>query len=114
MLLSPMPIEETSETRVRTDCLNFHVSLCIHIKKQFQSEEEGIGVILYFCGTFDPAAVKDCTKCPSFITNVLLLLVRDVISGVCCQRYEKRLEQEKARLVQMLMFALQKKIWERN
>jgi len=29
-----MPIEETGETRVRTDCLNFHVSLCIQIEKQ--------------------------------------------------------------------------------
>jgi len=27
MLLSLMPIEETSERRVRTDCLNFYVSL---------------------------------------------------------------------------------------
>ena len=28
-----MPIEETVETRVRTDCLNFDVSLCIQVKK---------------------------------------------------------------------------------
>jgi len=28
-----MPIEETGETRVRTDCLNFDVSLRIQIKK---------------------------------------------------------------------------------
>jgi len=34
MLLSLMPIEETGETRVRTHCLNFDVSLCIQIKKQ--------------------------------------------------------------------------------
>jgi len=34
MLLPLMPIEETGETRVRTDCLNFDVSLCIQIKKQ--------------------------------------------------------------------------------
>jgi len=27
MLLSLMPIEETGERRVRTDCLNFYVSL---------------------------------------------------------------------------------------
>jgi len=29
-----MPIEETGETRDRTDCLNFDVSLCIQIKKK--------------------------------------------------------------------------------
>jgi len=29
-----MPLEETGETRVRTDCLNFDFSLCIQIKKQ--------------------------------------------------------------------------------
>jgi len=29
-----MSIEETGETRVRTDCLNFDVSPCIQIKKQ--------------------------------------------------------------------------------
>jgi len=34
MLLSVMPIEETDETRVKIDCLNFGVSLCIQIKKQ--------------------------------------------------------------------------------
>jgi len=27
-----MPTEETGETRVRTDCLNFHVSLCIGLQ----------------------------------------------------------------------------------
>jgi len=45
-----MPIEETSERRVRTDCLNFYVSLWMWIKKnKFQLEEEGIG-ILFFLG----------------------------------------------------------------
>jgi len=29
-----MPIEETGETRVKSDCLNFGVSLCIQIKNQ--------------------------------------------------------------------------------
>jgi len=28
-----MPTEETGETRVRTDCLNFNVLLCVQIKK---------------------------------------------------------------------------------
>jgi len=45
MLLSLTPIEETGETRVRTDCLNFNGSQCIQIKKQFQLEEEGTGII---------------------------------------------------------------------
>jgi len=34
ILLFVMPVEETGETRVKTDCLNFNVSLCIQIKKQ--------------------------------------------------------------------------------
>jgi len=29
-----MPVEETGETRVGNDCLDFDVSLCIQIKKQ--------------------------------------------------------------------------------
>jgi len=29
------------------------------------------------------------------ITNVLLQLLKDIINGVCYQRYEKRLEQQK-------------------
>jgi len=50
---------------------------------------------LYFCGILDSAAVQDCTKFPSLITNVLLQLVRDIIYEVCYQRYEKRVEQQK-------------------
>jgi len=99
-----MPIYETGETKVRTDCLNFGVSLCIQIKK------EALG--LYFCGILDPAAVQGWTKFPSLITNVLLQLVRDIINGVCHQRYKKHLEQQKGR--QMLIFSLQKKIGKRN
>jgi len=52
---------------------------------------------LYFCGILDPTAVQDCTKFPSLITNVLLQLVRYIIYKVCCQRYEKRFEQQKGR-----------------
>jgi len=37
---------------------------------------------LYFCGILDPAAIQDCTKFPSLITNALLQLVRDIIHGV--------------------------------
>jgi len=48
---------------------------------------------LYFGGISDPAAVQDCTKCPSLLTNVQL--VGDIINGSCYQRYEKRLEQLK-------------------
>ena len=41
-----MPIEETVERRVRTDCLNFDVSLRIQIKKnKFQLQEESTGII---------------------------------------------------------------------
>jgi len=42
-----MTIEETGETRVRTNYLNFDVSLCIHAYKfkKIQSEEEDIGII---------------------------------------------------------------------
>jgi len=67
---------------------------------------------LYFCGILDPAAVQDCTKFPSLITNVLLQLVRDIIKGVCYQRNEKHIEQQKGR--QMWKFSLQKKIGKRN
>jgi len=35
IVLSIMHTEETGETRVRTDCLNFDVSLCIQIKINF-------------------------------------------------------------------------------
>jgi len=52
---------------------------------------------LYFCEILDPAAVQDCTKFSSLIKNGLLQLVRDIINGVCYQRYEKRLEQQKGR-----------------
>jgi len=64
---------------------------------------------IYFCGILDPVAVQDCTKFPSVITNVLLQLMKDIINGVCYQRFENRLEQQK-RSSKCLMFALQKKI----
>jgi len=40
MLLALMPTEETGETKVRTDWLNFDVSLCIQIKKQISVIEK--------------------------------------------------------------------------
>ena len=73
--------------------LNFDVSLCTQIKNKFHFEEEGIGEYI-FVG-FDPAAFQVCTTFPSLIINVFLYLVRDIINGVCYQRYEKRLEQQK-------------------
>jgi len=60
-------------------------------------------------GLLDSAVVQDCTKFPSVLTNAFLQLVRDIINRVCYQRCEQRLEQQEGR--QMLMFALQKKIW---
>jgi len=51
---------------------------------------------LYSYGILYPAAVQDCTKFPSLITNVLQS-VGDIINGECYQRYEKRLEQQKRR-----------------
>jgi len=65
------------------------------VKNKFQLEQEGTGIIQYFCGILDPAAVQDCTKFQSLLTYVLLQLVRDIINGACYQRYEKRLEQKK-------------------
>ena len=38
MLLCLMPVEATGEIRVRTDCLNFDVFLCIQIKKKLVKE----------------------------------------------------------------------------
>jgi len=45
------------------------------------------------------------------MTNALIQLVRDIINGVCYQRYEKRLEQQKGRLNVNIC---EKKIWKRN
>jgi len=63
------------------------------LKNNLKLEEEGIYI---FCGILDPAAVQDCKIFPSYI-NVLLQLVRDIINGVCNQRYENRVEQQKGR-----------------
>jgi len=40
-----MPIEETGEKKVRTDCLNFDVFYAYKLKNKFQLEEEGIRII---------------------------------------------------------------------
>ena len=81
MLLSLMPIEETRETRVRTDCLNFNVSQCIQIKKQISIKGRKHWDYT-FCGILDPATVQDCKKIPNLIINVLLQLVGNIIKGV--------------------------------
>jgi len=47
MLLALIPIGETGETRLRTDCLNFDVYLCIQIKTQISFGEESIGIIFF-------------------------------------------------------------------
>jgi len=65
------------------------------LKNKFQLEEEGIGII--FLWDVNPAAIQDCIKCPSLITNVLVHVVKDTINGACYQRYGKRLEQQKGR-----------------
>jgi len=65
-----------------------------------------------FCWILDPAAVQDCAKFPSLLTNVLLQLVRDITNGVCYQRYEKRLEQQKGHPDVNVWAA--KKNWKRN
>ena len=80
---------------VRTDCLNFDVSLCIQIKNKFQFEEKGI--VILFLWDFFSAAVQDCTKRPSLIKNVPLQLVRNTINAVRYLRPEKRLEKQKDR-----------------
>jgi len=65
------------------------------LKNNSQLEEEGIGII--FLWNYLSRCSSRLPKIFSLITNVLLQLVRDVINGVCCQRYEKRLEQQKGR-----------------
>jgi len=74
MILSQMPIEESGEIKVRTDCLNFDVFLSsvYKLKNKFQLEEEGTGII--FLGILDPAAVQDRTKFPSLNNNAHLQL----------------------------------------
>jgi len=47
LLLSLMPIAETGETRVRSDCLNFDVSHGYKLKNKLQFEEKGIGIIFF-------------------------------------------------------------------
>jgi len=66
-----------------------------------------------FCGILDRILVQHCTKFPN--EKNVLQLVRHMINELWYQSYEKRLEQQKGRSkCQMLMFALQKKIWKRN
>ena len=89
------PFEKT----LRPPCVPSWLRACslrIQIKKQFSIRSRSHWDYI-FCGIFDPTAVLDCTKFFSLITNVLLQLVRDIINGVCYQRYQKYLEQQKGR-----------------
>jgi len=63
-------------------------------------------------GFWIPLQFKIAQKFLVYITNALLQSLKDIVNGICYQRYEKHLEQQKGR--PMLMFALQKKIWKRN
>jgi len=60
-----MPIEESGERRVRTDCLNIDVSQCIQIKKLISVRGRRHWEYI-FCGILDPAVVQDCIKFPRF------------------------------------------------
>jgi len=55
------------------------------------------------------SGVEDCTEFPSLLLNVLLKVVRDIINDVCCHSVMKNVVSNK-KFVQMLFFALQKKI----
>ena len=90
MLLSLMPTAEAGESRVRSNHLNFYVSLCRQIKKQISVRGRKHWDYI-FCGILDPDPIQDCTKFLTLTTNVLLL-VGDIINGVCYQCYEKCLE----------------------
>jgi len=71
IVLSLMAIYGTGETKVRTDCLKFGVSLCIQIKN------EALG--LCFSRILDPVAVPDCTKFSSWIMYSYNDWVSDII-----------------------------------
>ena len=47
MLPTLMPIEETGETRVRTDCLNSMFPYEFKLQNKFQLEEASIGIIFF-------------------------------------------------------------------
>jgi len=74
---------------------------------KFQSEE-GIEVIL-LCD-FRPATIQDRTK-----SNVLLQLGRDIVNGVCYQRYENVLCNRKVvQLGPNVNVCAAEKVWKRN
>ena len=56
---------------------NIDVSLCIQIKKQISIRGRWHWEYS-FCGILDHAAVEDCRKFPSLLTNAFLQLVRDI------------------------------------
>jgi len=64
-----MSVEETGETRVRTDCLNFDVSNAYKIKKLLEA------LRLYFLWDFKSHCSSRCTKFNRLMTNALLQLL---------------------------------------
>jgi len=97
MLLFLMPVEETGETRVRTDCLNFDASLCIQIKTNFNLRKKALG--LYFLLDWRSrccSRMHVSERSTEYVTSVM----KNVLSN--------------KKIIQMLMFALQKKIWKTN
>jgi len=64
MSLSIIPIEETGETRVKIDCLNFDVSLCIQISVRGRRHWQGPSLL------DNVGENKLCVICH---TNIILL-----------------------------------------
>ena len=79
-------------------------------KHKFHLEKKALG--LYFYRILDPAAVQNYTKFPSLITNVLLKLIEISSTEFITSIMKNVLSNRK--VIQMLMFSLQKKIWKRN
>jgi len=79
-------------------------------KRNFDYRKKALG--LYFCGILDPGAVQDCKKFP----------VNNKCTPAISERYHQRSMLSASwktswatkKIFQMLMFALQKKIWKMN
>ena len=106
ILLCVMSIEVTCETRVRTDCLNFDVSLCIayKVKNKFQLGEEGIGIIFLwdFRSRYSSRLHKITNKCtPSINERYHQRSMLPALRKTSCAT---------KKVFHILMFSLQKKI----
>jgi len=89
-------------------------SYAYKLKNKFQLELEGIGNI-FLVGILDPATVDDCTctKFHSFNTKCTPTISerydqRSVLPALCKTPWAAK------KVVQMLIFTLQKKIWKRT